>query len=117
VTAKDEYLKANGTTDTNQYIKTWVHEDRYSWFDRFRNMSAEDIRIEAICRKGLSYAADGQVFRFQETWFGNNSQEGFYDSCDDPDYRYNKDGNSDLVLVASCSMEFEVHTLILSKAS
>jgi hypothetical protein len=82
-----------------------------------RNISVEDRRIEAICRKGFSYATNGQVLRFKDTWFDEDSHHGFFRNFTDPNVRYNKDGNSDLVLVSSDQETFQVHTMILSNAS
>ena len=112
-----QYCRADGTADSNQYIRTWVHGSEYSWADRSRDMSIQDIRIEAICRKGWSYATNDHVFRFQEAWFGKDVHHGFCDNDDDPNDLYNKDGDSDLDLVSSDRIVFQVHTLILSKAS
>jgi len=57
------------------------------------------------------------VFQFQEQWLGQDPPKRFNQAVDKPIDRYNKDGNSDLLLVSSDSMFFEVHTVILSDMS
>lgn len=108
---------ADNAAVSNQYIKTWVYHTSSHWSVAPHYMSTEEARVEAICREGTSYATDGQVFRFQQQWFGQDPPKRFDQAIDKPIDRYNKDGDSDLLLVSSDSMFFEVHTVILSKAS